>query len=114
MIHRGFLVTVITALLACVCFVNSAAQEDFDDELVKEFKRFYSPQRSVRERIEAIYVLKGADSVEATRALTNAFDDDAIQVQQAAVETIGTFKDPESVQFLLSVKFPWTSYPYSM
>lgn len=98
---RGFLVSFLTALLLCIPWTGSAAQEAFDDELVKEFKRFYTPRRSVRERIEAIYVLKGADSVEATKALIKAFEDDAIQVRQAAVETVGTYKDPESVQFLI-------------
>ncbi len=76
-------------------------EESMDDELVKEFLRFYTPRRSVREKIEAIYVLKGANSLEATQALVRAFDDREIQIVQVAVETIGTFRDKESVQFLI-------------
>jgi len=84
----------------------SIAQEETDDgadeELVMEFKRFYHPRRSVREKIEAVYVLKDANSLIATQALVEAFDDKAVQVRQAAVDTIGSFKtDPESVQFLI-------------
>ena len=76
-------------------------EDEGDDELVDEFLRFYNPKRSTRERIEAIYVLKGSSTIAATKALTKAFDDKEIQVVQAAVETVGTFKDPDSVQFLI-------------
>ncbi len=93
------------ALLFPVLFLlpsgTAQAQNEGDDELVMEFKRFYTPDRSVRERMEAIYVLKGVNTVEATGALVEAFDDDAFQVRLAAVETIGSYTDPASITFLI-------------
>ncbi len=77
-----------------------SAQEG-DDELVMEFKRFYSKDRSVRERIEAILVLDGVNTVEATKTLSEVFDDEDFKVRQAAIETIGSYDGPGSAQFLI-------------
>ncbi len=78
----------------------AAGQEDGNEDVL-EFKRFYSPRRSVREKIEAIYVLKGADVREAVEALSVAFDDEEYQVRQAAIETIGTYRNPDCANWLL-------------
>jgi len=78
----------------------STAQEG-DDELVMEFKRFYSKDRSVRERIEAILVLDGVNTLEATKVLSEVFDDDDFKVRQAAIDTIGSYDGLGSSQFLI-------------
>lgn len=90
-------------LLVLLFFSGDLARggDEGDDELVMEFNRFYSRDRSVRERMEAIYVLKGVNTLEATRALVRAFDDDAFQVRVAAIETMGSYRDPDSITFLV-------------
>jgi len=75
--------------------------QDGDDELVMEFKRFYSKDRSVRERIEAILVLDGVNTLEATKVLSEVFDDDDFKVRQAAIDTIGSYDGLGSSQFLI-------------
>ena len=100
----GLLPLLLLALLILPIGLASAAPQDeaMDDELVQEFLRFFHPRRTVRERIEAIYVLKKNNTVTATRALVQAFDDKDLQVRRAAIDTIGTFtRDPASVQFLI-------------
>lgn len=71
------------------------------DELVKEFYRFYKPRRDIEEKIAAIRVLENSDPMQATQALVKAFDDPDEAVRNAAVETIGTFRDPACVAFLI-------------
>ena len=78
-----------------------ARQAAEQDELVKEFKHFYHPKRSPEEKIEAIYVLKEADPLQATKVLVKAFDEQESRVKKVVVETIGSFKDARVVLFLI-------------
>jgi len=89
------------AALSAAWVVSAFPMQVQDDELVMEFRRFYTPSRSSREKVEAIYVLKGADTIAAVDALTRAFDDKDLLVRQAVVDTIGTFKKQECAQFLI-------------
>jgi hypothetical protein len=78
-----------------------ARQAAEQDELVKEFKRFYHPRRSPEEKIEAIYVLKEADPLQATEVLVRAFDEQESRVKKVVIETIGSFKDARVVLYLI-------------
>jgi len=81
--------------------LGSGQEDEADDELVMEFIRYYKPKRSIKDKIEAIYVLKGADSVAAVEALTKAFSDKEIRVRRAVIDTVGTYRNPEVIQYLL-------------
>jgi HEAT repeat protein len=93
--------TILSGVVPGLCGVAPRADEEADEELVLEFKEFYGRNRSVRERIEAVMVLNGVDSLAATMALSVVFDDEDFTVRQAAIESIGSFEGADSANFLI-------------
>ncbi|MFH2001043.1 MAG: HEAT repeat domain-containing protein, partial [Planctomycetota bacterium] len=89
------------ALNLCSWDAEAGSQDAEPDALVQEFNRFYRSQRPVQERIEAIYVLKNADPFQAVQALCKAFDDLEEKVREVVIETIGSFRDPRCVSYLV-------------
>lgn len=87
--------------IVVLCFAAAAPAQEEDTELVDEFKRYFKRDRSPREKIEAIYVLRDTDTLVATQALVRVFDTDEAGVRDAALETIGSYRNPESVNFLI-------------
>lgn len=95
--------TILIVLLALALLSGAPARggDEGDEEIVLEFKRYYNPRLTVSERIEAVLVLKDVNTLSATKALAEVFDDPDFKVRENAVATIGTYDDPASAQFLI-------------
>lgn len=81
--------------------LGASAVPDDGDELIAEFKRFYTADRSPQERLQGVLVLKGLDRLAAAQALVPALEDDDLAVRQATVEILSAHKAPETAAWLL-------------
>ena len=72
-----------------------------DEELVAEFLRYYGKDKSPVQRREAVLNLAEADSLSATKALVEAFEDEEFLVRRAAVEVVAGFRTEESARWLV-------------
>jgi HEAT repeat protein len=79
----------------------AAAGPDEAAELIAEFKRFYSADRSPQERLESVAVLDGIDRTEAARALLAALEDQDFVVRRRAIEVLGRQRREETARMLL-------------
>ena len=79
----------IPLVLCALLLTGLSAPAAADDSLVAEFRSFYGKDRSERERVEAVRVLEGVDSLAAAKALLPVLEDESFAVRRAAVEVLG-------------------------
>jgi HEAT repeat protein len=96
----GFLLVLLAPIAAHAGLLAGEAADDAAD-LIAEFKRFYSAERSPQERLEAIAVLDGIDRPEAARALLPALEDQDFVVRRRAIEVLGRHRQAETARLLL-------------
>lgn len=65
---------------------------DEGSELVAEFRRYYTKDRSPDERREAVLTLKGIDSLAAAQVLLDSLRDEEYLVRRAGVEVMGAMR----------------------
>jgi len=70
-------------------------------ELVAEFRRYYTKDKSPAQRREAVLNLAEADSLAATQALLAAFEDEDFLVRRAAVDVACGFKAEDAAHWLV-------------
>lgn len=63
-----------------------------DDEIVKEFKKYFKKFKDTPTRVEAIYSLEGTDTPSVVRVLTPILGDQDSEVVDAAVKILGSFE----------------------
>ena len=74
---------------------------DDGDDLIAEFRRFYTADRPPTERLQGVLVLKGLDRLSAAQALLPALEDGDLAVRQATVDILSAHKAPETATWLL-------------
>jgi len=79
-----------------------AAKDPISDQIL-EFKKYYKPQRTVHEKVEAIHVLDKLDRASAAELLLDATVDPQFPVRQAAFDVLGGYKSAEVTGFLRKV-----------
>ena len=79
-----------------------AAKDPISDQIL-EFKKYYKPQRTVHEKVEAIHVLDKLDKASAAELLLEATADPQFPVRQAAFEVLGGYRSAEVTEFLRRV-----------
>ncbi len=79
------------ALLAAICLLPTLGLAD--DEIVKEFKKYFRKFKDTPTRVEAILSLQGTESVAVVDVLVPILDDKEREVREAAIEILGSFKE---------------------
>ncbi len=72
-----------------------------DPELVTEFRRYFSKDKTPIQRREAVLNLQDVDSLNATQALLDAFKDEEYLVRRAAIDIVSAYRDEPSARWLL-------------
>jgi hypothetical protein len=72
-----------------------------DDEIVKEFKRYFRKYKDTPTRVEAVAALEDAQSIEVVDVLVPLLKDKQIEVVDAAVQVLAHFKNEGAIQHLL-------------
>lgn len=75
---------------------------DEGQELVAEFRRYYSPERSGSERREAVLTLAGIDTLDAAQALLPVLEDEDYLVRRAAIEVLSAMRAPATAEWLVA------------
>jgi HEAT repeat protein len=88
-------------VLLVPCSAVAAHTLDEESDLIAEFKRFYSKDRSPQERLEAITVLKGIDRPAAARALLEALEDEDFVVRRRAIDVLSMHRQEETARLLM-------------
>lgn len=95
----------LTSLLAvwaiAVTVLGLGRPPDDGDDLIAEFRRFYTADRPPTERLQGVLVLKGLDRLTAAQALLPALEDADLAVRQATVDILSAHKSPETAAWLL-------------
>ncbi len=91
--------TVISTLLMAVALAQAPAKDPAQEQ-IDEFKKFYKPNRTTHEKVEAIHVLEGIDRVNAALLLLDACGDPQFPVHEAAIEVLSGYPS-EPVRELL-------------
>ena len=78
-------------------------EKDGAQEQIDEFKKFYKPQKSTHEKVEAIYVLEKLDRVTAADLLLDACGDPQFPVREAALKVLSGYPSEEVRAFLRTV-----------
>jgi HEAT repeat protein len=83
-------------LLASLLVVALVRQgKDPAQEQIDEFKKFYKPNRTTHEKVEAIHVLAGIDRVPAAELLLEAVGDPQSPVREAALQVLAGYRGDE-------------------
>jgi hypothetical protein len=98
---RALLVLLLAALVAPSLPAGpgpaSPAAAVLDEEIVKEFRKYFRKFKDTATRVEAILALEGTDSPAVVDALVPILADRDSEVVDAAVRVLGSFKDRASV-----------------
>ena len=85
-------------LLALGLTLAPLAALGVDDEIVKEFKKYFRKLDDTASRVEAVMALEGTESTAVVDALLPILDDDAPEVVRAAIRVLASFKSGPPVQ----------------
>jgi len=94
----GLLRLALALLALAVPALAWAAQ---DDEIVKEFKKYFKKYKDTPTRVEAILSLEGTESVDVVDVLVPILDDEADEVVRAAVRVLASFRTRPPVDAML-------------
>lgn len=72
-----------------------------DDELVREFKKYFKKYKDAPSRIEAVLALKGEQSTAVVELMVPILDDDEPEVARAAIEVLAELKSPPAIKALM-------------
>lgn len=87
------------SLTLLVTLLGGLAQAD--DEIVKEFKKYFKKFKDTPSRVEAVMALEGAETRSVVSALLPVLKDDETEVVEAAVSVLGSFKQRPPIDSLL-------------
>jgi HEAT repeat protein len=85
----------------CVILLGCVLSLADDPELIAEFRRYYSNDKTPVQRREAVLNLADEDSLEATQALLEVFEDEEFLVRRAAINTVASYRDEAAARWLL-------------
>ena len=74
-----------------------AATPSGDEEIVKEFKKYFRKFKDTATRVEAIFSLEGADTPSVVDALAPILSDEDAEVVDAAVKILASFKERAAI-----------------
>ena len=80
----------ILVLLAIVCL---PALGFADDEIVKEFKKYFKKFKDTPSRVEAVLSLEGTETIGVVKVLVPVLKDKEAEVREAAIDVLGSFKE---------------------
>jgi hypothetical protein len=66
-----------------------------DDEIVKEFKKYFRKYKDTATRVEAVMALQGVESATVVDALVPVLKDEDLDVARAAIQVLAAFGDEE-------------------
>lgn len=101
--HRSRLIRqVLTGccLLASV-LAPATAQSDAAREAAREFRRFFRSFKETSQKVEAIYTLKGQESVEAADELVALLDHKEAEIGAAAMSVLTSYRETATFQGLI-------------
>jgi HEAT repeat protein len=82
-------------LAIALAVAQAGPGKDPAQDQIDEFKKFYRPNRTVHEKVEAIHVLEKLDRPDATELLLTACGDPQFPVREAALQVLATYSsDP--------------------
>lgn len=84
-----------------LCLVLPALASPMDDELLKEFKRYFKKYKESNERVEAVLALDGLDVPGVVDLLVPVLRDKDKTVVSAAIRVLGNFKSRSAIDALL-------------
>lgn len=84
-------------LLLLLAIVALPAVGIADDEIVKEFKKYFKKFKDTPSRVEAILSLEGTETVSVVDVLIPILNDKELEVREAAIRVLGHFKDPAPI-----------------
>ncbi len=87
------------ALAAVLLFSQGALA---DEELVKEFRKYFRKFKDVPTRVEAVMALHGEQSLAVVEAMLPILKDPEPEVVQAAVKVLGAFKERPPIDALVA------------
>lgn len=74
-----------------------AAQDDEAKlEALKEFRKYFPTYREVAQQREAVFALKGQETVDAAQELVRLLEHRVPEVREAVLEVLGTYSDPRT------------------
>lgn len=77
------------------------AQPPEDDEIVKEFKKYFKKYKDTPTRVEAVLALEGEESPAVVKALLPVLRDEVVEVRDAAVRVLGGFKTSRPIKAMM-------------
>ncbi|MCB9905384.1 MAG: HEAT repeat domain-containing protein [Planctomycetes bacterium] len=84
-------------LLLLLAIVALPALGMADDEIVKEFKKYFKKFKDTPSRVEAILSLEGTETVSVVDVLIPVLNDKELEVREAAIRVLGHFKEPAPI-----------------
>ncbi|MCZ6598748.1 MAG: HEAT repeat domain-containing protein [Planctomycetota bacterium] len=81
---------------------GSVERAGADDEIVKEFKKYFRKYKDTATRVEAVLALEGTESIAVVGALVPVLKDKEPEVVRAAVRVLGGFETRPPVDALLA------------
>jgi hypothetical protein len=102
------LLSALLCLFACLAIAPAglpgvASGPRADEEIVKEFKKYFRKFKDRATRVEAIYSLEGAETVGVVRVLVPILADEDKEVVDAAVEVLAGFAEREPIDAVFSI-----------
>ena len=95
--------TLLASLLALLVLpLVSAGAPGPDDELVKEFKKYFKKYKDTPTRVEAILSLEGEESPKVVGVLVPILKDEEPEVVRAAVQVLSKFTTPRPVKEIMA------------
>ena len=73
-----------------------------DDEIVKEFKKYFKKYKDTPTRVEAILALEGEESPAVVKALMPVLKDETPEVRQAVIRVLGGFKSNKPIRAMMA------------
>lgn len=73
-----------------------------DDDLVREFKKYFKKYKDTPSRVEAVLALKGEQSVGVVDAMVPVLKDKEPEVARAAIEVLAELKQPKPIKALMA------------
>jgi HEAT repeat protein len=91
------------ALVGLLLATAGFAQKGGDDELVKEFRKYFKDYKDTPTRVEAVLTLQGTESVLVVEALVPVLKLEEPEVVRAAVRVLASFKTQPPVDAMVAV-----------
>ncbi len=91
------------SVLALFALLSALLVAPPDDDIVREFKKYFRKYKETSVRVEAVRALEGNETKGVVGALVPVLKDDDAEVVGAAIQVLSGFKEPAPVAALLEI-----------